>query len=70
MEVSINGALTRAADSIGYRAFSMGADAIKEHVHLFEVDKLQNMINPSAIWQVASVAKSEVSFSIQDTGKL
>ncbi len=55
-EVVINGKLTRAADGIGYRGFSQGPDGkIIEHTRLFEEGKLQNIINATAIWQLASV---------------
>lgn len=55
MEVSINGALVRAADGNGYRAMAMGPDGIKEHARLFEVENLENLIDGAAIWQIASV---------------
>lgn len=55
MEVVINGDLVRAADGHGMRAFSMGADGIRSHAKLFDVQQLENMINAAAVWQVASV---------------
>lgn len=55
MEVVINGDLLRAADGNGLRAFAVGAGGIKEHARLFEAGNLQNLINATALWQVASV---------------
>ncbi len=55
-EVVINGELARTADRIGFRGFSKGPDGkIIEHARLFEEGKLQNIINATAIWQLASV---------------
>jgi hypothetical protein len=59
MEVVINGDLVQAADGNGLRAFTMGAGGIKEHARLFDVSNLQNMINATAIWQVASVVVAQ-----------
>jgi hypothetical protein len=55
MEVVVNGDLARAADGNGFRAFVLGPKGIQEQARLFEVDKLQNLINAGALWQVASV---------------
>ncbi|GAB3419988.1 hypothetical protein NX774_08160 [Massilia agilis] len=55
MEVVINGELTPAADGIGWRAFATGPNGITEHARLLDADKLQNMINCAAVWQLASV---------------
>ena len=55
MEVVVNGNLITAADGNGLRAFAMGPTGIKEQARLFDVNNLQNMINATAIWQVASV---------------
>ncbi len=55
MEVTINGSLTRAADGVGFRAFTTGPRGITEHAKLFDVQNLQTMVNAAAIWQVASV---------------
>lgn len=55
MEVMVNGNLVRAADGNGYRAFAMGPKGVKEHARLFESERLQNIINAGAVWQVASV---------------
>lgn len=55
-EVVINGELARAADGNGMRALSIGSDGkIQEHAKLFESGKLQDMINATAVWQIASV---------------
>lgn len=59
MEVVINGDLVRAADGNGMRAFSMGTKGIQEHARLFDVDKLQTMINAGAMWQIASVVVAQ-----------
>lgn len=55
MEVVVNGALTRAADGNGLRAFAMGPKGILEHGRLFSAQSLQSMINAAAVWQIASV---------------
>lgn len=55
MEVIINGDLVRASDGNGLRAFTMGANGIKEHARLFDAKNLQHMINAAAVWQIASV---------------
>ncbi|MET0859000.1 MAG: hypothetical protein ABWY27_19790 [Telluria sp.] len=55
MEVVVNGNLVRAADGNGYRAFTMGPKGVKEHARLFESERLQNVLNAGAVWQVASV---------------
>lgn len=59
MEVVINGDMVRAADGNGLRAFAMNGNKISENARLFEVDKLQNLINAAAIWQVASVVVAQ-----------
>lgn len=59
MEVTINGNLVRAADGNGFRAFTMAENRIRENAHLFEVGNLQNMINATAIWQIASVVVAQ-----------
>jgi len=55
MEVMVNGNLVRAADGNGFRAFAMGPKGVKEHARVFESERLQNVINAGAVWQVASV---------------
>lgn len=59
MEVVINGDLVRAADGNGMRAFCMGAKGIKEQARLFDEDQLKNMVNVSALWQIASVVVAQ-----------
>lgn len=59
MEVVVNGDLVRASDGNGVRAFTMGANGIKEHARLFEVKNLSTMINAAAIWQIASVVVAQ-----------
>jgi len=55
MEVVVNGDLVRAADGNGFRAIAMGPKGVKEHARLFESERLQNVLNAGAVWQVASV---------------
>jgi hypothetical protein len=55
MEVAINGNLVRAADGNGFRAFAMGSKGIREQARLFQPERLQNIINVGAVWQVASI---------------
>ena len=55
MEVVVNGNLVRAADGNGFRAMAMGPKGVKEHARLFDPERLQNILNAGAIWQVASV---------------
>jgi len=55
MEVVVNGDLVRAADGNGFRAFTIGSKGVKEHARLFDSERLQNVLNAGAVWQVASV---------------
>jgi hypothetical protein len=55
MEVVVNGNLVRAADGNGFRAYTMGAKGVREQARLFTPEKLQNIVNAGAVWQVASV---------------
>lgn len=55
MEVVVNGDLVRAADGNGFRAIAMGPKGVKEHARLFDPERLQNVLNAGAVWQVASV---------------
>lgn len=55
MEVVVNGNLVRATDGNGFRAYTMGAKGVREQARLFTPEKLQNMVNAGAVWQVASV---------------
>lgn len=60
MEVVINGELVRAKDGVGLRAWTLGADnKISEQAKLFEAEKLQNMVNAAAVWQIASVVVAQ-----------
>lgn len=59
MEVVINGDLVRAADGNGLRAFAMNGKGIAEQARLFDVSKLQNIINAAAIWQIASIVVAQ-----------
>jgi hypothetical protein len=56
MEVVINGDLIRTVDGNGFRALAVDAGGkFSEHARLFEVDRLQDLVNAAAIWQIASV---------------
>lgn len=55
MEVVVSGDLVRAADGNGFRAFTIGSKGVKEHARLFDSERLQNVLNAGAVWQVASV---------------
>lgn len=55
MEVVVDGALTRAADGNGFRAFVMGEKGIQSQARLFESGNLQNLVNAAAVWNIASV---------------
>lgn len=59
MEVAINGDLVRSSTGEGYRAFTMGPKGIKEHAVLHEPNRLENIVNAGAIWQVASVVVAQ-----------
>ncbi|SFN45034.1 hypothetical protein SAMN05660284_01520 [Formivibrio citricus] len=59
MEVVINGDLVRATDGNGLRPFAMSGGKITEQAKLYEADKLQNMINAAAVWQIASVVVAQ-----------
>lgn len=59
MEVTINGDLARAADGNGFRAFALGSKGITEQARLFDVKNLQNLVNASAVWQIASVVVAQ-----------
>lgn len=56
MRVQIDGAMIRAADGNGLRALAVDANGkFTEHARLFDVDKVQNVVNVAAIFQVVSV---------------
>lgn len=60
MEVVINGDLVRASGGDGLRAWAVDANhRITEHARLFEVDKLQTVVNAAAVWQIASVVVAQ-----------
>lgn len=59
MEVVVNGDLVRASDGNGFRAFTMGGKGVSEHARLFTTEKLQNMVNAGAVWQIASVVVAQ-----------
>ena len=59
MEVVVNGDLVRASDGKGFRAFTMDSKGIKEHARLFSTEKLQDMVNAGAVWQIASVVVAQ-----------
>lgn len=60
MEVVINGNMIRAADGNGLRAMAVDANGkFSEHARLFSVDKLQELVNVAAVWQIASVVVAQ-----------
>lgn len=59
MEVVINGDLVRAADGNGLRPYAITDGRISEQARLFEVEKLSDMINAAAVWQIASVVVAQ-----------
>lgn len=59
MEVVINGDLVRAADGNGSRPYAITNGRISELARLFEVEKLSDMINAAAVWQIASVVVAQ-----------
>lgn len=60
MEVVINGDLIRAKGGEGFRAWAVdGNGKIAEHATLFEPEKLQQMVNAAAIWQIASLVVAQ-----------
>lgn len=59
MEVVVNGDLVRASDGSGFRAFTMDVKGVREHARLFGTEKLQDMVNAGAVWQIASVVVAQ-----------
>jgi len=59
MEVVINGDLVRAADGNGLRPYAMSDGKISEQARLLETEKLGDMINAAAVWQIASVVVAQ-----------
>lgn len=59
MEVVINGDLVRAADGNGLRAYARSDGRITEQARLYEAEKLSDMINAAAVWQIASVVVAQ-----------
>lgn len=60
MEVVINGELIRAADGNGFRAIAVDANGkFTEHARLFGPEKLQELVNTAAVWQIASVVVAQ-----------
>ena len=60
MEVVINGSLAKAADGNGLRAFSRDINGkFVEHARLYGTDKLSEMVNIAAVWQIASVVVAQ-----------
>ncbi|AWJ94438.1 hypothetical protein Sp245p_31825 (plasmid) [Azospirillum baldaniorum] len=60
MEVVVNGPLARAADGDGFRAIVHGADnKIAENARLFEPERLSNIVNAAALFQIVSVAVAQ-----------
>ncbi|MGY0833738.1 hypothetical protein [Azospirillum argentinense] len=60
MEVVVNGPLARAADGNGFRAIVHGANnKIAENAKLFEPERLSNLVNAAALFQIASVVVAQ-----------
>lgn len=60
MEVVIDGDLIRAAGGNGFRAIAVDANGkFSEHARLFEPEKLQELVNTAAVWQIASVVVAQ-----------
>lgn len=59
MEVVINGPLAKVANGEGFRAFSLENGRIREHAKLFEPERLQNLVNSAALFQIASVVVAQ-----------
>ena len=59
MQVVIDGPLAAAADGHGFRAFSIQGGNIKEHARLFEPEKLQQLVNSAAMFQIASAVVAQ-----------
>ncbi|WP_157061551.1 hypothetical protein [Pseudomonas sp. P97.38] len=59
MEVVIDGPLAKVANGEGFRAFTIEGGKIKEHASLFEPERLQNLVNSAALFQIASVVVAQ-----------
>jgi len=59
MEVVINGPLAKVANGEGFRAFSIEGGRIREQATLFEPERLQNLVNSAALFQIASVVVAQ-----------
>lgn len=59
MEVVINGPLAKVANGEGFRAFSIEGGKIREQATLFEPERLQNLVNSAALFQIASVVVAQ-----------
>ncbi len=59
MEVAINGPLAKVANGEGFRAFNIEGGRIREHATLFEPERLQNLVNSAALFQIASVVVAQ-----------
>ncbi len=59
MEVVINGPLCAASNGDGFRAFTREAGRIKENARLFKPEKLQQLVNSAAMFQIASAVVAQ-----------
>jgi hypothetical protein len=59
MKVVIDGPLARVANGEGFRAFRIEGGKIKEHAKLFKPERLQNLVNSAALFQIASVVVAQ-----------
>ena len=55
MAVQLAGDLTKAANDVGFRAWTVNEAGIKEHARLFSPDQLNGFVSGATIWQIASI---------------
>jgi hypothetical protein len=63
MEVQIHGDLVRAADGVGYRAFSIGDGRIVEHAKLLDPSSLTALMDVAVLWRLASIVVAQKHLS-------
>ena len=74
MAVQLAGDLTKAADGVGFRAWTVNEFGIKEHAKLFSPSQLNGFIGGAAIWQIASIAVAQkhladINRKLEDIGR-
>lgn len=55
----VNGPLAAAKDGNGLRGFTLGPNGIKENARFFEDDRLGNLVNGAALFQIVSVVVAQ-----------